>query len=81
MALRAISPVHAPRIPHIIRGNCVKYPKLAAAIDEMLAKLVRDNGEDVVTLLVAGAIAREVEPVVEKLPPIPTTKEEVLDGN
>ncbi len=59
----------------------MKYPKLAAAIDDMLSKLVKDNGEDFVTMLVAGAMAREVEPVVEKLPPIPTTKEEVLDGN
>jgi len=40
----------------------VKYPKLAAAIDEFLAKQVRDNGEDVLMTLLAMAAPPVPEP-------------------
>jgi hypothetical protein len=39
----------------------VKYPKLAAAIDEFLAKQVKERGED----LIEFAIATLAEPVPE----------------
>jgi len=62
----------------------VKYPKLAAAIDEMLANLVRDNGESLVELALTYAMkegpvpASSPEGAKEKPPPIPVTKELVL---
>jgi len=52
----------------------VKYPMLAAAIDKLLSKAVRDNGEAVIAMLLDSAMS---EPVPEKLPPIPVTKEEI----
>jgi hypothetical protein len=52
----------------------VKYPKLAAALDELLAKQVHENGED----LIMYAIAKLTEPVPEKPVAIPVTKELVL---
>ena len=52
----------------------MKYPKLTAAIDEFLAKQVRENGED----LIAFALASLTEPVPEKPVAIPITKELVL---
>ena len=53
----------------------MKYPKLAAAIDDLLSKLVRENGEAFVQFAVDSALASAPEPVPEKLPPIPVTKE------
>ena len=58
----------------------MKYPKLAAAIDEVLARLVQENGEDFITMAVVSALNHDKEPMPEKLPPIPTTKE-VVDGD
>ena len=62
----------------------MKYPKLAAAIDDLLSKMVLEQGEEALSMAVAWAMAvkeSKTEPVPEKLPPIPVTKEEVLDGN
>ena len=52
----------------------MKYPKLAAALDDLLAKQVRESGED----LIMYAIAKLSEPVSEKQVDIPVTKELVL---
>jgi hypothetical protein len=52
----------------------VKYPKLAAALDDLLSKQVRENGED----LIMYAIAKLTEPVPEKPVAIPVTKELIL---
>jgi len=52
----------------------VKYPKLAAAIDEFLAKVVAEHAED----SLMGLIAMATQPVDEKLPAIPVTKELIL---
>ena len=57
----------------------MKYPKLSAAIDEFLAKVVKEHAEDSLMMLVGMANAPP-EPVPEKLPPIPTTKEELIGG-
>jgi hypothetical protein len=64
-----------------LRVERLKYPKLAAALDELLAKQVRESGED----LIMYAIAKLCEPasspegaVDEKLPSIPVTKELIL---
>ena len=58
----------------------MKCPKLYAAIDEALAKMVHDNGETVLLTLIEMASAA-AKPVEEKLPPIPTTKEEVAHAD
>ena len=58
----------------------MKYPKLSAAIDDMLSKLVRDNGEATILALIEMA-SKPVEVPPEKLPPIPVTKEVILDGD
>jgi hypothetical protein len=58
----------------------VKYPKLAAAIDEMLAKQVAEYGETVVAWAIAS-LSKPVEAVPEKLPPVPVTKEEVVNAD
>lgn len=61
----------------------MKYPKLVAAIDELLAKLVKEQGEDSLMMAVGWVMAQKeaVAPVEEKLPPIPVTKEsEQLGG-
>jgi len=55
----------------------MKYPKLTAAIDEFLAKQVRENGEDLITFAIASLV-KESEIVPEKAVPIPVTKELVL---
>jgi hypothetical protein len=58
----------------------MKYPKLAAAIDEFLAKQVKENGAD----LIMYAITKLSEPASspegarEKPVAIPVTKELVL---
>jgi hypothetical protein len=57
-----------------LRVERLKYPKLAAAIDDMLAKQVAEYGETVV----AWAIASLSKPVEEKPVAIPVTKELVL---
>ena len=57
----------------------MKYPKLAAAIDEMLAKQVEEYGETVVAFAIAS-LSKPFEIPPEKLPPIPVTKE-VVDGD
>lgn len=61
----------------------MKYPKLAAALDEMLAKLIRENGEAAVQwVLEMGAVIGKADGAPpEVLPPIPATKEEVSDGD
>jgi hypothetical protein len=62
----------------------VKYPKLAAAIDEFLAKQVGTYGADLVDFAIASLTppvelpASSPEGAKEKLPPIPVTKELVL---
>jgi len=58
----------------------MKYPKLAAAIDEFLAKVVEENGETLVELafMKLAETASSPEGAKEKLPPIPVTKELVL---
>ena len=66
----------------------MKYPKLSAAIDDTLAKLVKDHGEDAITMLLEMATTvgkidgapDAVLPLHEKLPPIPVTKE-VVDAD
>ena len=58
----------APAALHLIS---MKYPKLAAAIDEMLAKNVREYGQDFVEMLLATA---NVEP-----PPVEPKKEPEKD--
>ena len=55
----------------------MKYPKLAAAIDEFLAKQVRENGEDLITFAIAS-LTKGSEIVSEKAVAIPVTKELVL---
>ena len=67
--------------PLTIRSESVKYPKLAAAIDDMLSKLVRENGEAFVQFAIEMAMQPAPEPVPEKLPPIPVTKEEVVHAD
>jgi hypothetical protein len=52
----------------------VKYPKLAAALDDLLSRQVRENGED----LIMYALAKLAEPVEEKKVDISVTKELVL---
>lgn len=51
----------------------MKYPKLTAALDDVLAHLVSEYGEDTVIALVAGAMPKEVEPVEPKKVEIPVT--------
>jgi hypothetical protein len=57
----------------------MKYPKLAAAIDDLLSKMVREQGEDSLRMAVAWCMAAkeatEVKPVA-----IPVTKEIVLSS-
>ena len=55
----------------------MKYPKLTAAIDEFLAKQVRENGEDLITFAIAS-LSKEPEIVPEKVTPV---KEEANDAN
>ena len=55
----------------------MKYPKLAAAIDELLSKLVKEQGEDTLNAAVAWCLAAR-EPVPEKQVDIPVTKELIL---
>jgi hypothetical protein len=62
------------------RGRRVKYPKTAAAFDELLSKIVRENGETFVQFAMELAMKEPAGPFNEKLPPIPTTKE-VVDGD
>jgi len=65
----------------------VKYPKLAAAIDELLAKMVKEQGEDSLMMAVGWVMAQKGSAsstegaVQEKLPPIPVTKEEVVNAD
>lgn len=59
----------------------MKYPKLAAAIDELLAREVAKNGEGILEFLVSLANVEQIyppEPVVEKKVDIPVTKELVI---
>lgn len=52
----------------------MKYPKLAAAIDDELSKFVSENGIEGLF----GLIMSLRQPAEEKLPDIPVTKELVL---
>jgi hypothetical protein len=59
----------------------MKYPKLAAAIDDFLAKAVQENGELLVELALtklAEAASSTEGATKEHLPAIPVTKELVL---
>jgi hypothetical protein len=61
----------------------VKYPKLAAAIDEILSKAVKEHGEDaleaaVAFVMTAAEPASSPEGAKEKPVAIPVTKELVL---
>jgi len=60
------SAVGAPGIRLPIRGVIVRYPKLQAAIDELLAKAVKAYGED--------GLAMIVEMLTTPEPPEPTAK-------
>jgi hypothetical protein len=55
----------------------MKYPKLAAAVDDLLAKIVKEQGEDTLNLAVGWFLAQKETPP-EKLVAIPVTKELVL---
>lgn len=55
----------------------MKYPKLAAAIDEFLAKVVKEHAEDALEFVLASAMTEQIYPP-EKLPDIPVMKEIVL---
>jgi len=66
--------------PRRIRVISMKYPKLTAALDELLSKQVRESGEDLIMYAIAklSEPASSPEGAEEKLPPIPVTKELVL---
>ena len=51
------------------------YPKLCAAIDELLSKMVKEQGEDLLTMAVAWCTAAKEQPEVveEKSVPIPVS--------
>ena len=55
----------------------MKYPKLAAAVDDLLARMVDEQGEDLVEMAICWCLASK-EPVPEKPVAIPITKELVL---
>lgn len=38
------------------------YPKLSAALDELLSKLVIENGEAALTFFIENAVAKKAEP-------------------
>jgi len=50
----------------------MKYPKLAAALDELLSKQVRENGEDLITIAIAS-LSKPIEVVEEKSVAIPVS--------
>ena len=52
----------------------MKYPKLAAALDDLLAQFVRDHAEDAVMAFLAS----QSEPATIVPVDIPVTKEHVL---
>ena len=54
----------------------MKYPKLTAAIDDMLAALVKDHGEDVIAFMMEYAMKDPMPwPPPEKPVAVPVTKE------
>jgi len=55
----------------------VKYPKLSAAIDELLAKLVKEQGEDTLNLAVGWFLAQKEAPKE----PQPVEVKEVKNDN
>ena len=68
-----VSPIAQPS-PN--RGSTVKYPKLAAAIDDVLAQLTEKYGEPMLEMLIEGAMVKEAAPLELKKTEIPVTKEE-----
>ena len=68
------------RCPPLFHVISMKYPKLAAAIDEALADLVHKHGEEAITwLLELATVTGKIDGAPpEVLPPIPVTKELVL---
>ena len=68
--MNRIQPVAQPS-PN--RGSSMKYPKLTAAIDEVLAQLTEKYGEPMLEMLIEGAMMKEAEPVVVKKTEIPVT--------
>ena len=60
-----------PPIPRVIS---VKYPKLAAALDDLLARFVTDHAEDAVMAFLVS----QSEPAIIVPVDIPVTKELVL---
>jgi len=50
----------------------MKYPKLCAAIDELLSKQVRENGEDMISCAIA-MLGKAAEVVPEKRVDIPVS--------
>ena len=50
----------------------MKYPKLAAALDDLLSKLVRDDGEDLIAFAIAS-LSKPAEIVAEKRVDIPVS--------
>ena len=55
----------------------MKYPKLAAAIDDLLSKLVKEQGEDTLNLAVGWFLAQKEAPPLVQVD-IPVTKELIL---
>ena len=51
------------RAPISQRGGSVKFPKASAAFDELLAKQVKEYGEDLIAFAIASLSAPPVEPV------------------
>ena len=48
----------------------MKYPKLAAAIDELLSKMVKEQGEDALSAAVAWCTAAKETPPVAVSPEV-----------
>jgi hypothetical protein len=50
-----------------------KYPKLVRAIDDLLSRMVKDQGEDAINMAIAWCLATKesAKADAEKLPPIP----------
>ena len=48
----------------------MKYPKLAAAIDELLSKMVKDQGEELLTMAIGWCLAQKEAPLEPEKPPV-----------
>lgn len=63
------------RQPSVLPVISMAYPKLSAAIDELLSTMVKEQGEDLLEMAVAWCIASKEKPeiVAEKSVPIPVS--------